>query len=313
MSKNLDIVRKQFKKLRPEIEGIYAAIWAVPELPMIERDGARLFTDWLLGHGFKVHTNAGGLPTAFLAEYGSGDPSIGLLAEYDALPGLANEAVPHRAPLALAAGHGCGHNLIAGSNAGAAIAARYAMEELGLKGRLVVVGTPAEEIVWGKIALLAAGAFDGLEAILTSHVDYQTGARSRPCLSMCHGEFHYSGMSSHSGAPRGHNTLETAELAVQTFERLRAHNFNDANVTHVIRRGGLMPGITPDHTQLWVYVRHVDIHRAVEVYEFVKKLARNAAEISDVGFSETFLSASSGYLPKKRGQIFGFDKLKICS
>ena len=208
---------------------------------MIEREGAQLMTEWLSGHGFMVQTNAGGLPTAFLAEYGSGGPSIGLLAEYDALPGLANEAVPHRAPLALAAGHGCAHNLIAGSNAGAAIAARYAMEELGLEGRLVVVGTPAEEIIWGKVALLAAGAFDGLDALLTSHVDYQTGALSRPCLAMCHGEFHYTGISSHSGALRRHNALETAELSVQTFERLRAHNFKDAQVTHVIRRGGLMP------------------------------------------------------------------------
>jgi aminobenzoyl-glutamate utilization protein B len=297
MSQNMETVRAHFMKLRPEIERIYTGIWAAPELPMIEREGARLMTEWLRGHGFKVRTNAGGLPTAFFAEYGSGGPSIGLLAEYDALPGLANEAVPHRSPLALPAGHGCGHNLIAGSNAGAAIAARYAMEELGLEGRLVVVGTPAEEIVWGKVALLAAGVFDSLDALLTSHVDYQTGSLSRPCLAMCHGEFHYSGISSHSGALRRHNALETAELAVQTYERLRAHNFKDAQVTHVIRRGGLMPGITPDHTQLWVYVRHEDIHRAVEVYEFIKKIARNAAEITDVGFSETYLSASSGYLP----------------
>ena len=74
MSKNLDIVRTHFKKLRPEIEGIYEAIWAVPELPMIEREGAQLLTEWLRGHGFTVQTNAGGLPTAFLAEYvGIGD------------------------------------------------------------------------------------------------------------------------------------------------------------------------------------------------------------------------------------------------
>lgn len=300
---NLDfqnIIGKRFEALKPEIAQAYMELWKKPELPLLEHQSAAYACRWLEQHGFGVATNIGGIPTSFLGTFENGDgPVIGVIAEYDALPGLGNQATPYFAPTEEAGGHGCGHNLIGGSNIGAAIAAAHAMQEMGLKGTVVVIGTPAEEIVYGKIAMLGEGGFNGIDVLLTSHVDYQNGVLCRPCLSLCHGEFHFSGISGHSGAARRHNALEAVELAVQSYERLRAHNFSDAIVEHVIRNGGLMPGITPDRATLWIYVRHPDLDRAVEVYDYVKSVLKSAEAVTDVAITEQFISASNGYLPNR--------------
>jgi aminobenzoyl-glutamate utilization protein B len=291
-------VRERWRSIRPEIEKASRQLWSEPELPLMEYKAADYLSKWLLRHGFEVEKNAGGLPTAFVASYGTADsPVIGLLAEYDAMPGLGNEAVPQYQPTGQTAGHGCGHNQIGAANIGAAIAARYAVEELELKGRVVVVGCPAEEIIFGKVVLLDKGIFKGLDAILTSHSDFQNGIMSRPCQSVIHGEFIFSGVSAHTGAPRNHNALEAAELAVQSFERLRGHQFPDASVEHILRRAGAMPNITPDESRLWVYTRHENYDRAGIVYELIRDAAQAAAKLTDTGFSEQFVAATRGYLP----------------
>ena len=297
-----EITRTAWHGIAPEIVTHYDTLWSEPELPMMEVHAAAALCDWLERHGFQVERNNCGLPTAFRAEYGGSGtgPAIGLLAEYDALPGQGNAAVPQRAPNGKAAGHACGHNLIGPTDVGAAIAARYALERIGLDGRIVVLGTPAEEIVWGKIAQLDRGGFDGLDALLTSHADYRNGAASQPCQSGFGGEFRFLGQASHGGAPRGGNALEAAELAVQSFERLRAHHFADTSVEHVLRVGGLMPNITPDEARLWVFTRQPDYDRAGEVYDYLVEICRQIAEMTGTGFEEQFISATRGYLPNDR-------------
>ena len=265
---------------------------------MMEYEAAAGLCDWLTGHGFRVELGAYGLPTAFVATYGlEAAPAIWFLAEYDALPGQGNTATPYRAPDGKPAGHACGHNQIGPANVGAAIAARYAIEQLGLRARLVVVGCPAEEIIWGKIALLREGAFAGIDALLTSHGDYQNGSLARPCLAGFSGEFVFSGVSSHGGSPRKSNALEAVELTVQSFERLRAHQFAEVSLEHVLRVAGLMPSITPEQARLWVTSRHVDYDRAGEAYRYVVRVARSAAEFTETSFREQFIAATRGYLP----------------
>ena len=207
-----------------------------------------------------------GLPTAFRASWRKGEgPRIGLLAEYDALPGTGNKAVPRREAGGKRAGHACGHNQIGPANVGAAIAARRAMADAcDGAGEIVAFGCPAEEIVWGKLALLRAGAFDRFDALLTSQADYQNGAISRPCQSVLSGEIMFLGESGHGGGVRRQNALDAAELAVQSIERLRAHHFPDTSVEHVLRVGGHMPSVTPDEARLWLVTRHVDFDRARE-------------------------------------------------
>lgn len=291
-------VQNRFCELKPEIEQACRELWNHPELPLLEYSSAAYASKWLEDHGFSIGTRAGRIPTAFTATLDRGEgPVIGVLAEYDALPGVGNEAVPYHAPTENPIGHACGHNLIGASNIGAAITAGHALQDIGLPGKIVVFGTPAEEIVYGKVAMLGEGLFDGIDVLLTSHGDYQNGVINRPCLALCHGEFQFSGISSHSGAVRRHNALEAVELAVQSFERLRAHNFNDAIVEHVIRNGGIMPGITPDKASLWIYVRHPSIERAVEVYNYITAVIKSAESLTNISIREHFISATSGYLP----------------
>ena len=290
-------VRRHWAAVREEIEQHFAILWAEAELPNMERASAAALCDWLEGEGFQVERAACGLPTAFRAAWRNGEgPRIGLLAEYDALPGTGNKAVPRREAGAKRAGHACGHNQIGPANVGAAIAARRAMAETGVPGEVVAIGCPSEEIVWGKLALLKAGAFDGFDALLTSHGDYQNGAISRPCQSVLSGEIVFLGESGHGGGVRRQNALDAAELAVQSLERLRAHHFPDASVEHVLRVAGNMPSVTPDEARLWLVTRHVDFERAREVYRFAVGIAEQAAGICQVGFREQFIAGTRGYL-----------------
>ncbi len=292
-------VRRIWAEIRPEIRRNFAQLWERPELGNMEFAAAATLGDWLAGHGFAVERGLCGLATAFRARAGAGAPRVAVLAEYDALPGTDNAAVPARQRRGGRAGHACGHNQIGPANCGAAVAAAAAARELGLSGEIIVLGTPAEEIVWGKVALLKLGAFDGIDALLTSHGDYQNGALARPCQAVVSGEVVYLGESGHGGSIRRSNALDGAELAVQSIERLRAHHFPDVSVEHVLRRGGEIPNVTPDEARLWLTARHGELGRAREVYDFAIGVARQAAEVTGLGFRHQFIAATRGYLPNE--------------
>ena len=290
--------RDAWRGIRSEIEAHVRRLWDEPELPLMEVRAADALSAWLERHGFGVERAACGIPTAFSARFGRGaGPVIGLLAEYDALPGQGNLAVPHRAPDGHGAGHACGHNQLGPAQVGAAIAARRAMERLGLPGTLVVLGCPAEELLWGKVALLERGGFAGIDALLTSHADYQNGALSRPCLACVSSELVFRGVASHGGAVRRHNALEALELATQAIDRLRGSRFHGLVIGHVVRAGGLMPSITPDEARVWLTVRHESFETARDAYREIAAIGRDAARMAGVSVREQLVAASRGYLP----------------
>ena len=295
--KLVETTRRHWDPLQAEIVSKFHMLWSTPELGNMEFAASGALCDWLEKHGFRVERGVCGLPTAFRAEAGEGGPAIALLAEYDALPGTDNAAVTHRSLTGKAAGNACGHNLIGPANCGAAIAAALAAREAGLAGRIVVLGTPSEEIVWGKIAMLGLGAVGGIDAILTSHGDYQNGAVSRPCQAVMDGEIVFLGESGHGGGTRRRNALDAAELAVQSLERLRAHHFPDASLEHVLRVAGHIPNVTPDEARLWFTARHADFERAKAVFDFAVGVAGQAAEMTGVGFRHQLIAGTRGYLP----------------
>ena len=258
---NLSIDTSFWDQKSAAIENHIVKLWGTPELSLMEYESSNILCEWLEEEGFTVERNYCEIPTAFRATYGSGDYTVGIIAEYDALVGLSNDAVTFRKSLGQEAGHACLHCHIGACNTGAAIAVKDYMIANNIDGKVVVIGCPAEEILWGKIALLDRGGFDGIDVLLTSHVDYQNASVSRPTLSFFSGEFCFGGVSSHSGAARAHNALDGVELAVIAIERMRAHQFSDVSVEHVIRKGGLAPNITPDMTTLWITVRHKDMKR----------------------------------------------------
>ncbi len=284
--------------LMPEIVQLFQQQWADPELPCMEYRSAERLAGWLESHGFDVERQAGGIPTAFTARHGAGTgPVIALLCEYDALPGLGNTATPKRHGTGQAAGHACGHNHIGPANAGAAIAAVMMCRALGVPGEIRVIGCPAEEILWGKIALLRAGIFDGIDVILTSHGDYQTGALSRPCQSVTSGEFVFSGEAGHGGQQGHRNALLLAEQVIASAKHLCTEQFHDVRLRHVLRRAGIMPSITPSEARVWFTTRGYDFERCRSAYAAIAEAAERLATVAGVTFREQFISESRGYLP----------------
>lgn len=291
------VIRQEWKKLVPQMTRLFRDQWACPELPGMEYQSVANLCGFLESHGFEVERGVGGVPTAFLARLAGaqGGPRIGILAEYDALPGLDNAAVSHRSGSGRRPGHGCGHNHIGPANCGAAIAAAIAAKALSLQGEVCVIGCPAEEILWGKIALQEAGVFDDFDVLLTSHGDYQNGALSRPCHAVASGEFIFRGESAHGGMGVARNALKTAEEAMAAFVAALG-GFPGTSEKHVFRMAGVMPGVMPDEVRLWCSLRHAELDPAMAAYRGMAGMFRDVASRTGVEVEERFVAASRGYL-----------------
>ncbi|MBB2931951.1 hypothetical protein [Paraburkholderia silvatlantica] len=289
-------VETHWEAIRPRIDAGFAQLWSNPELPCMEFGASAALADWLESEGFEVERAVFGILTAFVARKRTGEgPCIGILAEYDALPGLGNCACHTRSEPPSEAGHACGHNHIGPANTGAAIAAARSAQALGLGGEIKVVGCPAEELLWGKVALFVKGAFDNCDVLLTSHGDYQNGAISRPCQAMATGEFVFAGQSSHGGYTGKVNALAGAEEALFALRDL-AKRFADTPIKHIIRGDMKIAGVVPDDVRLYFSIRHLDMARALEVYDVVIETCRTIAEQSGLEWRHLPISTCRGYL-----------------
>ncbi len=264
----------------------------------MEYQSVAILTGFLKAHGFAVEVGIGGVPTAFLARKvgATGAPRVGILAEYDALPGLGNAALAKRTGTGRQPGHGCGHNHIGPANCGAAIAAAMSVEVLRLDGEVCLIGCPAEEIGWGKIALQDASVFDSFDALLTSHGDYQNGSVSRPCHAIVSGEFIFRGDSAHAGMGVVRNALKTAEEAMAAFLDVAPQRFPGINEKHVFRSAGIMPGVMPDEVRLWCSVRHRDLDPVMAAYRGMEGIFKAVAAKTCVEVEEKFVAACRGYM-----------------
>jgi aminobenzoyl-glutamate utilization protein B len=285
-------------------------IWAEPELGLMEIRASHHLKTKLLDNGFKQIWADESLPTAFSVGTEGTGPTVGILLEYDALPGLANVAKPKREVpqnqildsagdifrrIGASPGHGCGHNLIAGANLGAAVAASNAANKLELEGRIVVLGCPAEEIVTGKVAMLELGAFEGIDVLLTSHGDYQNGVPSRPCLAVSHGEVIFRGRQRHLGSAGGNNSTDAATVCVQIVQQLRNHYFPEVGIESLIHTDSWSPNVAPEQARVWFYVRHVDSVRANRCLNEIFKIAHQVALTTGVEVKTELTSACKGY------------------
>lgn len=292
-------VDRHWHQVEPAAQAMASDLWAHPELGLQESRSAGVLSSWLQREGFRITCGAGGLPTSFVAEFGSGEPAIGFLAEYDALPALSNAATAERRPLKRGGpGHGCGHNLIGAGNAAAAIALARTTQATGLPGTVLVFGTPAEEIVFGKVVMHDEGVFSAADVLLTHHADYRNAALARPCQAIIQPEFSFLGRPQHTGVARSRSALDGAELLLQIVERLRAHQFPDVSVEHVVRYPAIcMPSATPEEVRVWFYIRHADYRRAEQVLTILTEQAQHAARSAGVTTRRAIISACRGYLP----------------
>ncbi len=259
---------------------VAAQIWGYAELGYQEEQSSALLQAQLREAGFEVTAGVAGIPTAFVATYGSGKPVIGMLAEFDALPGLSQAAVPFRqASVENAPGHACGHHLYGTASVAAATAVKEWLAASNRSGTIRLYGTPAEEGGSGKVYLVRAGQFDDADAVLTWHPRDRNDASPHTNLAIKSAKFRFHGASAHaSGAPeRGRSALDGVEAMNYMVNLMREHVPQETRMHYVITEGGLAPNVVPETAEVYYYVRHPDALTLAEIWERVEQVARGAA------------------------------------
>lgn len=269
------------ERMVPAIREMARGLWELSETALHERESSALLMGRLRSEGFAVESGVAGMPTAFVASYGSGRPIIGVLAEYDALPGVGNAAVPKRQPRqdGVTSGQGCGHNLFGSASVAAAIVMRRVMEQRGIAGTVRLYGTPAEETVVGKVYMAKAGVFDDLDAAIEWHPSQETQIRNQPGRAMNNFTVEFFGQAAHAAADpwNGRSALDAVELMDYGVNMMREHVKPTTRIHYVIPNGGEAPNVVPEYAKVWYYVRDVDRTSVEGYYQRILKIAQAAA------------------------------------
>ncbi len=279
-------------------------IWAAAEIALKENVSAKALADYAEAQGFTVERGVAEMPTAFIASYGSGKPIIGIMGEFDALPGLSQKAVPEKSPLVEgAAGHGCGHNLFGPGSLGAAVAVKELIEQGKLKGTVRFYGTPAEEAVGGKIYMARAGLFDDLDACLDWHPDAENKASTQSSQAMIEVTVEFMGQAAHAAFDpwNGRSALDAVEAFVNGLNMFREHMKPSVRIHYIIEKGGDAPNIVPDYARVGLYVRDATRKGMMEVYQRVQEIGEGAALIAGVTPKMTITSGYHEQLPNITG------------
>ena len=272
---------EQVNGLSGEIRGMAMTLWDFSETALLETRSAEYLADLLEAEGFTLERGVSDMPTAFVATYGSGQPVLGILAEFDALPGIGNAAVPERTPREddHPHGQGCGHNLFGAGSVGAALALKRTMEAEGLAGTIKLYGTPAEETVVGKVYMVRDGLFDGLDAVLEWHPGLETEVTNNPGRAMNNFQVEFHGQAAHSSFDpwNGRSALDAVELMNDGANLMREHVLPSTRIHYVIPSAGEAPNVVPEYAKVWYYVRDVDREKVEEWYDWLLKIAEGAA------------------------------------
>jgi aminobenzoyl-glutamate utilization protein B len=265
----------------PQISDAALKIWGFAEVGYQETKSSALLQDQLKAAGFEVQSGVAGMPTAFLASYKNGPgPVIAILAEFDALPGLAQTHDPVKTGIpGQVAGHGCGHNLFGAASVGAAVSLKAWMVKNNIKGELRVYGSPAEEGGSGKVYLVRAGLFKDVDATLHWHPNNENTAVQGVSMANISGKFRFHGISAHAAAApeKGRSALDGVEIMDVATNFLREHTPDKTRIHYVITAGGTAPNVVPDFAEVYYYVRHPDPAVVKDVWARVEKAAQGAA------------------------------------
>ena len=257
------------------------AIWNFAELGMQEFKSSAILIKTLEEEGFKVEKGVAGMPTCFVASWGSGKPVIGILGEFDALPMISQKALnPKQMPLVAGApGHGCGHNMMGTAGIAAAIAVKRSMEENNIPGTIKFFGSPAEETVISRPYMVRDGVFKDVDAVIDNHASSDlTTSYGVNGNAMFSSVFSFKGKTAHAaGAPwAARSALDGVELMNISTNFLREHLFYTHRIHYVITEGGEAPNVVPDRASVWYYIRNTD-ERLEEMYSRVLDCAKGAA------------------------------------
>jgi aminobenzoyl-glutamate utilization protein B len=278
------------------------AVWEYAELGLVEYKSSKLLADELESHSFRVERSVAGMPSAFMGIWGSGKPVIGIMGEYDALPGISQKPVPYKEPLREGApGHGCGHNIHGASGMAGAIALRYAMEKTGLEGMVKFFGTPAEENYDGKVFMARAGLFDDVDACLSHHPSQMNTAGLGSSNAMNSVKFHFHGKTAHAaGSPeQGRSSLDAVELMNIGVNYMREHVVEKARIHYVVEEGGGQPNVVPDYARTWYYIRAPERDQVDHIHDWILKIAEGAAMMTGTTLRVEFLGGIYNKLSNK--------------
>jgi len=267
-------------------------LWEHPELGLHEERASRLLQETLVDAGFDIEVGIGGMPTAFVASYDAGEgPNIGILGEYDALPGLSQEVSAERSPIEPGGpGHGCGHNLFGTAGVGAAIAVARALERGDATGEVRFYGCPAEETLVGKTFMARDGAFDDLDAAVTWHPSDHTAPQRGSSLALDSLSFQFEGESAHAAASpeSGRSALDAVQLLNNGVEYMREHVPEEVRVHYNIQQGGNAPNVVPAEAAVWYFVRAPTREGVERVTEWLREIAAGAATMTRTDVSERY-------------------------
>lgn len=254
-------------------------IWSLAEMGYQEEKSAALLQKTLKDAGFSIKSGVAGIPTAFIAEYGKGSPIIGIMGEYDALPGLSQEAVAEKKSAGKAAGHACGHHLFGTASTAAAIATKDWLAANKMQGTIRFYGTPAEEGGSGKVFMVREGLFNDVDIALHWHPGAQNAASAGAALANKSAKFRFYGVSAHAAAApdKGRSALDGVEAMNMMVNMMREHIPSSARIHYVITDGGKAPNVVPDFAEVYYYARHERRDVVMDIFDRIEKAAQGAA------------------------------------
>lgn len=306
-----DEVLLEMNKKSEVYGGIAQNIWEFAEMGYLEEKSSSLLQKTLSDEGFTIKKGVAGIPTAFVAEYGSGAPVIAILGEYDALPGLSQKAVPEKSSADKEAGHGCGHHLFGTASAAAAIAVKDWMKAGNTKGTIRFYGCPAEEGGSGKVYMVRDGLFNDVDIALHWHPGAENESNAGAALANKSAKFRFYGISAHAaGAPeKGRSALDGVEAMNMMVNMMREHIPEEARIHYVITQGGKAPNVVPDFAEVYYYARHDTRDVVLEIFDRIAKAAEGAALGTGTTMDYELIGGTHELLPNLTLQKLMYDNL----
>ncbi len=278
-------------------------IWEFAEVGYKENNSSSLLKAELRAAGFQIQENIAEIPTAFVATYGQGKPVIGILGEYDALPGLSQVAfiAEKRARVAGGPGHGCGHNLFGTASAFAAITLKEYLAEKKISGTIKFYGTPAEEGGSGKVFMARAGVFNDLDVALAWHPGDANSASLKSSLANVTAKFRFYGAASHAAAApeRGRSSLDAVMLMAHAVDMMREHVPQTTRLHYIITKGGEAPNVVPDFAEIYMYARHPSMPVLDGIWSRVIKCAEAGALATETKMEMELVGSVYNELPNE--------------
>jgi aminobenzoyl-glutamate utilization protein B len=304
MNKTKKAIITSVENHKQNLIAISDEIWALAETAFEENKSAEILAAYAEKQGFKVDRGVAGMPTAFVATYGSGQPVISVLGEFDALPGLSQKAEPSKNPLNEGeAGHGCGHNMFGAASLGAAIAIKEQIENGTFTGTVKFLGTPSEEKYFGKIWMVRAGLWDDVDVNISWHPSASIEADVQSSLALIDFKIEFFGQAAHaSGDPwNGRSASDALELYTAGVNYYREHVRPTVRMHYHIQDGGQVVNVVPDYSRLWMRVRDTKRSGMLPVYKRVQEMAEGAAILANVDYKVSLISGIYEVLVNREG------------